>query len=185
MTKPLDIEAIRARLDTVKHEHWCKLAIYSFLRNGDRHYQPDYCLCESEDCGWYPGPDAEDFLFDAANDIAALLDEVGSLRTVCSEAYQMAGALDAPTPVLDNLSAAANGRPLSHESFLPVATPDLQAEVDALKTALIRQQPFDAPDWCWCDMDWRERYRESPSDHTSYCIEARKALRIETTNGGE
>ncbi|MDH5527173.1 MAG: hypothetical protein OEY97_07695 [Nitrospirota bacterium] len=62
--------------------------------------------------------------------------EIDRLRTVCSEAYQMAGALDAPVPVLDNLSAAANGRPLPHETFLPVETPDLLAEIDRLRTEL-------------------------------------------------
>ena len=47
--------------------------------------------------------------------------ENGELRSVCAEAYQLAGAYDAPIEALDNLSASANGDPLPHETFLPVA----------------------------------------------------------------
>lgn len=54
---------------------------------------------------------------------ASLLEEIDSLRQVCAEAYQLAGALNAPENALDNLFAAANGVPLPHESFLPVHAP--------------------------------------------------------------
>ena len=47
--------------------------------------------------------------------------EVERLRRVCAEAYQFAGEVGAPERVLDNLAAAAEGRPLPHESFLPVS----------------------------------------------------------------
>lgn len=70
--------------------------------------------------------------------------EVGKLRKrieilehVCAEAYQFAGALGAPECVLDNLSAAAEGRDLPHESFLPVTADDCD-EVAQLRTALAR-----------------------------------------------
>ena len=46
--------------------------------------------------------------------------ERDALRLVCGEAYQMAGALDAPTKALDNLLAASTGAPLPHGTFLPV-----------------------------------------------------------------
>lgn len=45
---------------------------------------------------------------------------VKTLQTVCGEAYQLAGVYDAPVEALDNLSAAANGKPIPHETFLPV-----------------------------------------------------------------
>jgi hypothetical protein len=46
--------------------------------------------------------------------------EIETLRSVCAEAYQMAGALDAPEEALDNLLAASAGEPIPHGSFLPV-----------------------------------------------------------------
>jgi hypothetical protein len=53
--------------------------------------------------------------------------EITRLRSVCAEAYQMAGALGAPAKALDNLSAAASGSPLPHDTFLPVApAPDAE-----------------------------------------------------------
>jgi transcriptional regulator with XRE-family HTH domain len=53
--------------------------------------------------------------------IATQAEEIERLRLVCAEAYQFAGAHNAPVEVLDNLDAAASGEPLPHESFLPVA----------------------------------------------------------------
>ena len=50
----------------------------------------------------------------------AIARERDELRKVCAEAYQMAGALGAPVKALDNLSAAASGKPIPHETFLPV-----------------------------------------------------------------
>jgi hypothetical protein len=59
-------------------------------------------------------------MVDQVEDVAALKAEVERLRMVCAEAYQFAGEVGAPERVLDNLSAAADGRPLPHETFLPV-----------------------------------------------------------------
>jgi hypothetical protein len=45
--------------------------------------------------------------------------EIKRLRDVCSEMYQVAGALDAPPNVLDQLLAAADGEPMPYETLLP------------------------------------------------------------------
>lgn len=55
---------------------------------------------------------------------ARLLAEITSLRSVCAEAYQMAGAMDCSVEAMDNLSAAAGGEPLPHQTFLPHMTVD-------------------------------------------------------------
>ena len=47
---------------------------------------------------------------------------ISTLEAVCAEAYQLAGAVGAPVKALDNLAAAAEGRPIPHETFLPVPT---------------------------------------------------------------
>lgn len=57
--------------------------------------------------------------------------ERDALRNVCAEAYQLAGALDAPIEAPDNLSAASMGQPLPHESFLPVVANDRIAQQQA------------------------------------------------------
>jgi hypothetical protein len=57
----------------------------------------------------------------------ALVAEVEGLQRVCAEAYQFAGAVGAPVRVLDQLWAAAEGRPLPHESILPVSAADCSA----------------------------------------------------------
>lgn len=50
-----------------------------------------------------------------------LKEEIKVLRTVCDEAYQLAGCYEkVNVKALDNLFAAANGEVLPHESFLPV-----------------------------------------------------------------
>lgn len=59
--------------------------------------------------------------------------EIAKLRKVCAEAYQFAGAYNAPIKVLDNLSDAANGDELRHETFLPVNAPDWVIYEDALR----------------------------------------------------
>ncbi len=46
--------------------------------------------------------------------------EWDELREVCGQAYQLAGAYEAPEKALDNLSAASQGKPIPHETFLPV-----------------------------------------------------------------
>lgn len=53
--------------------------------------------------------------------VRSLRQQVAQLRAVCAEAYQLAGAYGAPVEALDNLLCAANGKPLLHETFLPVA----------------------------------------------------------------
>lgn len=45
-------------------------------------------------------------------------------RELCAEVYQIVGALDGPANALDNLSDAANGRPLRHGCLLPYNPPD-------------------------------------------------------------
>lgn len=52
---------------------------------------------------------------------ATISDRIAVLEQVCAEAYQFAGTVGAPERVLDNLSAAVEGRPLPYLSFLPVA----------------------------------------------------------------
>ena len=52
-------------------------------------------------------------------EIEQLRERIEALETVCAEAYQVAGAIGAPVRVLDQLLAAAEGRPLPHRSVLP------------------------------------------------------------------
>lgn len=94
----------------------------------------------------FSGSDVAKFALHAISSHDELVAEVGLLRSVCAEAYQMAGALDAPVEVLDNLSAAANGEDLPHETFLPVASHDLIAEVERLRESLkwaVENLPFE------------------------------------------
>ena len=49
---------------------------------------------------------------------------ISILEQICAEAYQPVGALGAPAKALDNLAAAAAGKPIPHETFLPVSTAD-------------------------------------------------------------
>ena len=65
-----------------------------------------------------------DWFLKLSNDNAELRAELARLREVCGEAYQMAGQVGAAERILDNLSDAANGRPLRHETFLPVTDDD-------------------------------------------------------------
>jgi hypothetical protein len=60
----------------------------------------------------------------AINDIANLRKERDKLKTLCSELYQVVGALweggdEQLCPVLDNLSDAASGYDLRHDTLLP------------------------------------------------------------------
>lgn len=41
-------------------------------------------------------------------------------RKLAAEMYQIAGVMNAPCEVLDQLAAAANGEPLPHETLLPI-----------------------------------------------------------------
>ena len=49
---------------------------------------------------------------------------IAILEQVCAEAYQLAGAVDASEKALDNLAAAADGKPIPHATFLPVSAAD-------------------------------------------------------------
>lgn len=50
-----------------------------------------------------------------------LKEEIKTLRTVCAEAYQLAGCYEKVNiKALDNLFAAANEQTLPHDTFLPV-----------------------------------------------------------------
>ena len=49
---------------------------------------------------------------------------ISVLEHVCAEAYQLAGAVGAPEKALDNLAAAAEGKPIPHATFLPVSVAD-------------------------------------------------------------
>ncbi len=51
--------------------------------------------------------------------LEAAVQELTHLRQLCAEVYQVAGALGAAPRVLDNLWAAADGKPLPHASLLP------------------------------------------------------------------
>ena len=62
----------------------------------------------------------------SASKVQALDARVKVLQRVCSEAYQLAGTVGAPVEALDNLSAAANGEPIPHETFLPIRLEDCE-----------------------------------------------------------
>ncbi len=63
------------------------------------------------------------------------------LRSLCAEMYQVAGALNAPTRVLDQLLAGARGEKLPYETVLPIDTPETpQAICESMGTC----NPFDA-----------------------------------------
>ena len=62
--------------------------------------------------------------------------EIEELRDVCAEAYQLAGVIGAPLAALDNLSSAAHGTPLLHETFLPARAEDC-TEIAALKAEIL------------------------------------------------
>jgi len=51
--------------------------------------------------------------------LEAAVQDLARLRQLCAEVYQVAGELGADAPVLDNLWAAADGKPLPHASLLP------------------------------------------------------------------
>jgi hypothetical protein len=61
-------------------------------------------------------------------------------RKVCAEVYQWAGAYDAPSAVLDNLSDAASGSTLCHKTVLPIAEPDHLTRLFAAESALAALQ---------------------------------------------
>ena len=56
--------------------------------------------------------------------IRDLEQRISVLEQVCAEAYQLAGAVGAPEKALDNLAAAAGGKPIPYATFLPVSAAD-------------------------------------------------------------
>lgn len=105
-----------------------------------------------------------------ADDLKQARAHIQLLMSVCAEAYQMAGALDASIPALDNLSAAANGETkLPHSTFLPhpcnEVAEHLKVQMQRLEEALSfyangehyailgkgwqNNVPGDAPNWLY------------------------------------
>jgi hypothetical protein len=83
------------------------------------------------------------------DEIQPLISQIAALRAVCAEAYQLAGLfsdrIENAKLVLDNLSAAANGEPIPHETFLPIdiieeesPKSEIQPLVEALRNMLAR-----------------------------------------------
>jgi hypothetical protein len=69
-------------------------------------------------------------------ELAAAQERLVALENVCGEAYQLAGACGASVKALDNLSAASDGRPIPHKTFLPIS-PDELKEVKEIKDSLV------------------------------------------------
>ena len=63
--------------------------------------------------------------------IRELEQRLTKLQQVCGEAYQLAGAVGAPVKALDNLAAAAGGKPIPHATFLPVSAADCDEFADS------------------------------------------------------
>ena len=70
-----------------------------------------------------------------------LKQRIASLQMVCGEAYQLAGAVGAPEKALDNLAAAAYGRPIPHATFLPVSAADCDEFANAPEHGGDKQDP--------------------------------------------
>ena len=68
---------------------------------------------------------------ESTNTRTQLEQRIAVLQQVCAEAYQLAGAVGAPEKALDNLAAAANGKPIPHATFLPVSAADCDELADA------------------------------------------------------
>ena len=77
---------------------------------------------------------------ESTNTRAQLEQRIAVLQQVCAEAYQLAGAVGAPVKALDNLSAAASGRPIPHATFLPVSAADCDELGDAQTVRASRGQ---------------------------------------------
>lgn len=90
--------------------------------------------------------------------------ERDALRLVCAEAYQMAGALGASVEALDNLSAAANGQPLPHETFLPALSEEseIEKERDALAAELKALREQEPVAWYLDIEGWGREYNGLP-----------------------
>jgi len=66
--------------------------------------------------------------------LGALQRRIEELERVCAEAYQFAGTVGAPERVLDNLSAAAEGQAIPHESILPITAEECDTVADLRAT---------------------------------------------------
>jgi hypothetical protein len=86
---------------------------------------------------------------------------IAELRQVCGEAYQLAGAVGAPVKALDNLLAAADGRLLPHESFLPLNLDDFGPSVEMR----LKQQPVH-----WSEVIHETSYTRTIGDGLSEVI---------------
>jgi len=80
----------------------------------------------------------------ATTELDRLRRRLEALEGVCAEAYQLAGAVGAPARVLDQLHAAAEGKPLPHASILPIGAEDC-AEVADVQAVLRRVSDLLAP----------------------------------------
>lgn len=58
------------------------------------------------------------------------------MRGLFAELYQVLGALDAPENVLDQVSAAANGDQLPHETLLPFFVEPAPDEIHSAREAM-------------------------------------------------
>ena len=70
---------------------------------------------------------------------------VATLERVCAEAYQLAGAVGAPERALDNLAAAAEGRPIPHATFLPVSAADCDESARPDEAGAVPGRPASPP----------------------------------------
>ena len=77
--------------------------------------------------------------------IKDLEQRISILEQVCAEAYQLAGAVGAPEKVLDNLAAAAEGKPIPHATFLPVSAADCDESLRADTPAAASGRTADTP----------------------------------------
>lgn len=108
---------------------------------------------------------------------------VRRLRQVCGEAYQLAGAYGASAEALDNLSDAANGKPLRHTTFLPVTvvthccpvtSPKTTEDSGSSQAEMVRRLREALAD-CMPLMEfYLEREIGSPSNHQEFAREKRE-----------
>lgn len=117
--------------------------------------------------------------------IGSMVKEILRLRELCGAAYQLAGTYDAPVEALDNLAAAAAGKPLPHEvgAFLPLVNQweeqverltkvAAQAEIEKLKAE-------NKDGWCHhgafnCNCGSRREAAEKERDQARAEVERRK-----------
>ncbi len=72
------------------------------------------------------------------------LNRIEALEALCGELYQVLGAVGAPVPVLDKVSAAAAGKPIPNLDLLPIGELDFdevkerQETIDEMATLLAK-----------------------------------------------